>query len=415
MNGFPYMPATRSCASGPPRRSRRCALRWIAAQGLPRVGIIQSLGQLRDDQSAVPLAKLLGDSDVQVTRAAALALGELGTTSCAETLMKAPADTIGREVIGQALVICADRLLAANDMAGARQSVRIAVPADVREWAPHRSAARTSSLRQQRGYRHGDGRRGLVTCSGSACSCCASRSVRSKPMRRSRPGLMKRSRRRPTSARRQAIVSQLAGVPNVSALKLAVEVMKRDEAVREAAADVAARLGRDLAGSQRELVKPAMQQVIALSHNADTIKLADVALRDAARSVNLALNATVSSPDDLEPDGGSGPDAAAVDGNRATYWDETDNQPVYRFQVSFNKPTKVNTLVIVGHAYQSHSPKDFEVLCDDQVVASVTDAPYDERTNETHVNFTRVRVHVLGTEDYGLLRPLARAPRTGGL
>ena len=92
-------------------------------------------------------------------------------------------------------------------------------------------------------------------------------------------------------------------------------------------------MGRDLASSQRELVKSAMQQVIALSHNADTVKLADVALRDAARSVNLALNATVSSPDDLEPDGGSGPDAAAVDGNRATYWDETDNQPVYRFQV----------------------------------------------------------------------------------
>ncbi len=111
--------------------------------------------------------------------------------------------------------------------------------------------------------------------------------------------------------------------------------------------------------------------------------------RDAARSVNLALNATVSSPDNLEPDGGSGPDAAAVDGNRATYWDETDNQPLYRFQVSFAKPTRFNTVVIVGHAYQSHSPKNFEVLCDGKVVASVTDAPYDEKTNEMHVNFPR--------------------------
>ena len=84
-----------------------------------------------------------------------------------------------------------------------------------------------------------------------------------------------------------------------------------------------------------------------------------MALRDAARSVNLALNATVSSPDGLEPDGGSGPDAAAVDGNLATYWDEQDDQPLYRFQVSFAKPTKVNTVVIMGHAYQSHSPKRF--------------------------------------------------------
>ena len=75
----------------------------------------------------------------------------------------------------------------------------------------------------------------------------------------------------------------------------------------------------------------------------------------------------------------------------------------------------MNSLVIVGHAYQSHSPKDFEVLCDDKVVASVTDAPYDERTNETHVSFTALRMYVPGAEDYRVLRPLARAPRTGGL
>ena len=29
------------------------------------------------------------------------------------------------------------------------------------------------------------------------------------------------------------------------------------------------------------------------------------------------------------------------------------------------------------------------MLCDDKVVASVTDAQYDERTNETHVSFPR--------------------------
>ena len=189
--------------------------------------------------------------------------------------------------------------------------------------------------------------------------------------------------------RRKAILSQLPRAPGVSTLNLAVEVMKQDEAVREAAAEAAARIGQDLATSERDVVKLAMQQVIAVSRNVDTVKLADAVLREAARSVNLALNATVSSPDGLEPDGGSGPDAAAVDGNLATYWDETDDQPLYRFKVSFAKPTKVNTVVIIGHAYQSHSPKDFEVLCDDKVVKSVTDAKYDERTNETQVSFPR--------------------------
>jgi type 1 glutamine amidotransferase len=205
-----------------------------STQGLPRLGVIHSLGQLRDSQSAALLINLLGDNDVQVAGAAALALGELGTVACADALMK-------------------------------------------------------------------------------------------------------------------------------------------DEAVREAAAEAAARIGQDLAASEREVVKLTMQQVIAVSRNVDTIKLADAALREAARSVNLARNATVSSPDGLEPDGGLGPDAAAVDGNLATYWDETDDQPLYRFQVSFAKPTKVNTVVIIGHAYQSHIPKEFEVLCDNKVVKSVYD------------------------------------------
>ena len=100
----------RSCASDPQRHPGVAHARlWY--KGLPQVGVIHSLGQLRDGQSEAPLTKLLRDSDVQVARAAALAMGELGTATCADALMKAPADTIGHEVIGQALVVCADRLL----------------------------------------------------------------------------------------------------------------------------------------------------------------------------------------------------------------------------------------------------------------------------------------------------------------
>lgn len=188
---------------------------------------------------------------------------------------------------------------------------------------------------------------------------------------------------------RQAKVFELLNERTASNLQRAVEIMKRDETLREAAAEVAARLGKELAGSQRDVVRSAMQQVIATSRNADTVRLADEALRAAARSVNLALGATVSSPDGLEPDGGSGPDAAAIDGNPATYWDEQDGQPLYRLKVSFAQPTNVNTVVIKGHAFNSHSPEDFEVLCDQIVVARITDAQYDERTNTTAVTFPR--------------------------
>ena len=189
--------------------------------------------------------------------------------------------------------------------------------------------------------------------------------------------------------KRRSLVRQLAKAPSVPALELSVQLLQQDLDLREEAAAAAVCIGSNLADSERQRVKAAMQKVIALSQNVDTIKQADMALRAAARSVNLALNAAVSSPDNLEPDGGSGPDAAAVDGKRATYWDETDNQPLYRFRVQFPNPTNVNTVIIAGHAYHSHSPKDFEVLCDDQVVATITSADYDQKSNETHVRFPR--------------------------
>ena len=357
-------------------------------QGLPRIGVIHALGQLRDAQSEALLIKLLDDSDVQVAGAAALAVGELGTAACADALMKVGADQIGPDVISQALITCADRMVADGNKDAARQVYE----ALCQPSSP--IGVRCASLR------------GLAVC-GSDRAIVAAMMDKDRVVQRLGMQLLHDSlgpenvdekvtawfenlvTKTTDIETRKAIVTQLPGAPSVSTLKLAVEVMKKDEAIREAAAEAAARIGQDLAGSEREVVKLAMQQVITVSHNVDTVKMADVALRVAARSVNLALNAAVSSPDGLEPDGGSGPDAAAVDGNLATYWDEADNQPLYRFKVSFAKPTKVNLVVITGHAYQSHSPRDFEVLCDDKVVASVTDAPYDERTNQTQVSFPR--------------------------
>ena len=90
-------------------------------RGLPRIGIIHSLGQLRDSRSATPLIDLLADSDTEVAKAAATALGEVGTAACAVALLREEADRIGLDVRGQALVACADRMVAAGDKAGARK------------------------------------------------------------------------------------------------------------------------------------------------------------------------------------------------------------------------------------------------------------------------------------------------------
>lgn len=94
--------------------------------------------------------------------------------------------------------------------------------------------------------------------------------------------------------------------------------------------------------------------------------------------VNVALGATADSPDGLEKDGQAGGDAAGIDGNPKTYWDEVDRQPLYRYRVTLKTPAVIGALRITGWAHENYAPKDFEVLCDDKVVATVRDAAYED-------------------------------------
>lgn len=355
---------------------------------LPRAGAIQALGQLRDAPSEPLLIHALGDSDVQVASAAAVAVGKLGTATCADALQKTAPGRIPPELLAQALITCADRLVADGKQELARRIYEAL-------YQPSSSpGVRCASLR------------GLAMCGSDRAMVAAlldkDRSVQRLGLQLLRESLGTQDADAQITAwfaqwvaqttdadTRKAIVAQFPGAPSAAMLELAVDLMKQEPSLREAAAAVAAQIGWDLARREREAVKVAMQQVRAVSRDPDTVKLADAALGEAARPVNLALHAVVSSPDGLEPDGGSGPDAAAVDGDLATYWDEQDDQPLYRFQVSFAGPTTVNTVLITGHAYQSHSPTHFEVLCDGRVVASVQDAQYDQRTNQTQVRFPR--------------------------
>lgn len=91
---------------------------------------------------------------------------------------------------------------------------------------------------------------------------------------------------------------------------------------------------------------------------------------------NLALGATATNPDGLKSDQAGGPPSAAIDGNPKTYWDETDNQKLYQLRVQMKQPATVRAIRITGFGQHSYAPKDFDVLCDDKVVKSVTDAQY---------------------------------------
>jgi len=94
---------------------------------LPKVGkklkpgIIGSLGVRRDKKSIGAIAKLLGDSDMQVARAAAHSLALIGASAAAKELSafakKAPACM--KMPVADACLICADQLLADGEKSAA--------------------------------------------------------------------------------------------------------------------------------------------------------------------------------------------------------------------------------------------------------------------------------------------------------
>jgi HEAT repeat protein len=77
-------------------------------------GIIGSLGTRRDKKSIMAFSKLLGDSDIQVAKAAAQSLGLIGTSAAAGELSKfagrAPANM--KLPVADARLACAEQLLA---------------------------------------------------------------------------------------------------------------------------------------------------------------------------------------------------------------------------------------------------------------------------------------------------------------
>jgi HEAT repeat protein len=85
-----------------------------AAKGRPLLGIVNSLGNLRDIQSIQPLAAMLKSEDEQLASAAAGALGRIGTPEAAKALssVDTPARARVNDAIADAKIRCADQLLA---------------------------------------------------------------------------------------------------------------------------------------------------------------------------------------------------------------------------------------------------------------------------------------------------------------
>jgi HEAT repeat protein len=77
-------------------------------------GIIGSLGVRRDKKSIKVFSKLLGDSDIQVAKAAAQSLGLIGTSAAARELNKfaKKASANMKLPVADACLVCAEQLLA---------------------------------------------------------------------------------------------------------------------------------------------------------------------------------------------------------------------------------------------------------------------------------------------------------------
>jgi HEAT repeat protein len=90
--------------------------------GLALAGVITALGTRRDAASAGKLAALLAHPDARVASAAAGALGEIGSPAAGkalrEFLPKAPPAI--RPALGDACLVCAERLKAAGEAGAAR-------------------------------------------------------------------------------------------------------------------------------------------------------------------------------------------------------------------------------------------------------------------------------------------------------
>ncbi len=97
----------------------RDALPQVSSKLKP--GIIGALGVRRDSRSIEAISKFLGDSDMQVARAAAQSLGLIGTPAAAKELSRFAKNASANMKIpvADACLICAERLLADGDKSGA--------------------------------------------------------------------------------------------------------------------------------------------------------------------------------------------------------------------------------------------------------------------------------------------------------
>ncbi|MDP6633860.1 MAG: hypothetical protein QGG42_03100 [Phycisphaerae bacterium] len=116
---------------------------------------------------------------------------------------------------------------------------------------------------------------------------------------------------------------------------------------------------------------------------------------------NLAIGARATSPDKV-PEQGPRPPSAAIDGNKGSYWDDNDGAKLYVLRVEFEEPTNLNAISIVGWKHNDFSPRDFKIVCDGKVIASVVGLMYNANSASMNIPQTECTTFELRiTGSYG--------------
>jgi type 1 glutamine amidotransferase/HEAT repeat protein len=186
----------------------------------------------------------------------------------------------------------------------------------------------------------------------------------------------------------RALLAALSDIPSIAAAKAAASLLENPALANEAGL-AALKILDEVGREQRAQARPILTRVKTVCEKPGMVQRAAALEIKFGDWENLSLGATAASTDGLTVDGEGGPAQAAIDGQPATYWDESDNQRLYSLKVDLKQSSRVVFLRILGWAQENYAPKDFEVLCDGKPVRKVAGARYQNNWLTVELPSTR--------------------------
>ena len=174
---------------------------------------------------------------------------------------------------------------------------------------------------------------------------------------------------------RKLLLSIASKFPSEETFVWVMDCFKQPQLKKETAT-CALQIIRSNASTDVKAIKKALYQIVTANLSDDLTLTATMQLYMLSGSTNLAIGGVADSPDDLNRDGSSSGDQAAIDGNANTFWDEQDNAQLYRLRVKLAQTETVRAIQMSGYAHHNFAPKDFTVLLDNKAVKTVTNAQY---------------------------------------